>query len=121
MNPNRTKIEQYIAHRLWAAKIRQETVSSKQIIQEIQYFYFKRDKLCNSLNRKILKLIKKQRKRIDMKFYNLKKRRSEWAALLGVPEEVIDILVQYDFIRNKWDVKRLIPLFNALKAFLKSS
>ena len=94
-------------------------LKTKRLLREIDFYFFnKRDRKMPSEAKKFfVKKIKTVRQRVKQRRWKQKRKAQKWAEELGVPVEVIDMLVEKGFVKDAWDVKRLKSIIDAVKKY----
>lgn len=100
------KIEKYLSSRLWNARLDGRSISLTQLMEEVERFH-DIDLDNTATNYRVRRLIARIRRRIARRYCEWKARRRQWAAILGVPEELIETWYKEGLIRNKGEVDRL--------------
>ena len=100
------KIEKYLSGRLWNARLNGHSVTLKKLMAEIEKYH--RINLDDpKTNHKIRQLIAQARKRINRRYCEWKARRKQWAAILHVPEDLVESWYKDGLIKNKRQVDAL--------------
>ena len=101
-----TKIEKYLSARLWNARLDGKSVRLTQLMEEVGR-YHDIDLDNTTTNYHVRRLIARIRRRIARRYSEWKARRRQWAAILGVPEELVETWYKEGLVRNKGEVDRL--------------